>query len=121
MLFVHDVNKLQHFYTQNFGLTVSEEIGGEWTLLQGGQCQLALHKVGKEYANAPLQSDVNNTNAKIIFEISEDIREVRERFVQNNILLREVKSFDGFPYLLCDGEDPEGNVFQIKQQKSNEE
>jgi hypothetical protein len=29
--------------------------------------------------------------------------------------MRDLKRFPGFPMLMCDGEDPEGNVFQLSQ------
>jgi hypothetical protein len=31
--------------------------------------------------------------------------------------MQEVTTFDGYDFWLCDGKDPEGNVFQIKQRK----
>ena len=31
------------------------------------------------------------------------------------VSMLELKRYDGFAYLLCDGEDPEGNVFQLSQ------
>jgi hypothetical protein len=32
--------------------------------------------------------------------------------------MREIKTFDNYEYWLCDGEDPEGNVFQLKRKKT---
>ena len=32
--------------------------------------------------------------------------------------MREIKTFENYDYWLCDGEDLEGNVFQLKQRKS---
>jgi len=34
--------------------------------------------------------------------------------------MREIKTFDGYAYWLCDGQDPEGNVFQLKQSKAHQ-
>jgi hypothetical protein len=31
--------------------------------------------------------------------------------------MKEIKTFDNYDYWLCDGEDLEGNVFQLKQRK----
>jgi hypothetical protein len=31
--------------------------------------------------------------------------------------VKEITTFDNYDYWLCDGEDPEGNVFQLRQRK----
>jgi len=36
-------------------------------------------------------------------------------FIQ--VLIKEISIFKNYDYLLCDGEDPEGSVLQIKQSK----
>ena len=42
---------------------------------------------------------------------------MRQQLIKDNVLIKEVISFDNYDYWLCDGEDPEGNVFQLKQKK----
>lgn len=54
----------------------------------------------------------------MVFEINEDINEMRALFHQQNVEMRQIKTFDNYDYWLCDGLDPEGNVFQLKQKKS---
>ena len=47
--------------------------------------------------------------------MEEDICQWRELLLANNISMQDVKTFDNYDYLLCNGEDPEGNVFQLQQ------
>lgn len=55
------------------------------------------------------------SNTKLVFEIKEELTSLRQELINKGVALREIKSFPGFDYLLCDGEDPEGNVFQLAQ------
>ena len=45
------------------------------------------------------------------------ISPLREQLLNQHVPMREIKTFDNYDYCLCDGEDPEGNVFQLKQKK----
>jgi len=47
--------------------------------------------------------------------VTRDIAELRAELVTKGVPMREIKSYPGFPGPLCDGEDPEGNVFQLQQ------
>jgi catechol 2,3-dioxygenase-like lactoylglutathione lyase family enzyme len=49
IFYVQDVDRLATFYRDAFGLSVVEEIKGDWAVLDVGPCQLALHRVGKAY------------------------------------------------------------------------
>lgn len=40
---------------------------------------------------------------------------VTAKLNDEGVPIRELKRFDGFPWLMCDGCDPEGNVFQLCQ------
>lgn len=117
ILFVQDVDKLKSFYTNCLGLSIQEEIGGEWVLLGQGVCKIALHKVGPAHIVAVGNKPSADSNTKIVFETMEDIFTVREDLLSKQVNIKDVKTFEGYDYWLCDGEDPEGNVFQIKQQK----
>jgi hypothetical protein len=96
-----------------FDLAVTEEIDGEWAVLKAGAVEIALHRVGEPYRERPPQG--NNSNSKIVFSVPSGLPELRERLVQAGVRMRDVKRYEGFPYLMCDGEDPEGNVFQLLQ------
>lgn len=116
ILFVQDTDKLKSFYTDNFNFEVIEEIKSEWVLLNAGGFELGLHKSNQHLVSSE-KSSCENSNAKIVLEIDEDIFSIRELLLKKNTALREIKTFENYDYWLCDGEDPEGNVFQIKQKK----
>jgi catechol-2,3-dioxygenase len=115
ILFVQDVNRLKYFYQSVFNLTPAEEIINEWVVFRTGCAELALHRAGLTYRNDDTALKVNS-NAKLVFETDADLTQLREELIQKNVVMREIKSFDP-DYLLCDGEDPERNVFQLKQKK----
>ena len=113
ILYVQDVKSLSEFYQEILGLTLIEEIPDEWAVLQGGVGELALHRVGKPYRVEDTKSWRVQSNGKLVFEVDRDIKEFRQELVEKGVRMKEIKSYPGFPYLLCDGEDPEGNVFQL--------
>ena len=116
VIYCFDVDLLKHFYSSNFELPVIEEIKDEWVVLDAGTCTIGLHRVGEAYRHLqPSASDEKNT--KLIFETDDEIFALREEFIKNGISMKEIKSFDGYPFWLCDGADPEGNVFQLKKAK----
>lgn len=115
ILFVHDVDKLAHFYTEHLHLVVAEAIQGEWVLLKAGNCELGLHKIGAGYIQS---NDKQENNSKMVFDIADNIFTVHKELVAKGVALREIKTWDNFPYWVCDGEDPEGNVFQLRMQKA---
>ncbi len=117
ILFVGDTDKLKDFYASIFGFEVIEEIPGQWVLLNTGACTIGLHKVGKEYEPPAGTEFKAESNAKIVLETAGGISNLREILLEKNISIGEIKSFDNYDYLICDGEDPEGNVFQLKQKK----
>ena len=117
ILYVQDVNRLKSFYTTTFGFEILEEYEAEWVLLNTGNAKIGLHKIGDPYL-AQIKSGYKfDNNTKIVFEINEDIHALRQVLLDQNVLMREVSTFDTYEYWLCDGEDPEGNVFQLKQKK----
>lgn len=115
ILFVKDVDLLKRFYCEAFQCEVLEELPSEWVLLKAGHGKLGLHKTGDQYRNEDAENVAGENNCKMVFAIDEDIRVVRERLLFHQALMREVKNFPGHPYTVCDGADPEGNVFQLKQ------
>ncbi len=112
ILFVQHVNALRNFYIDNFQFKVLEEIPGEWVVLNTGICELALHKATPSDTAAGSAAE---SNVKLVFQTAEDLTGLRELLIRNNVSVMEIKSFKGFPYILFDGKDPEGNVFQIMQ------
>jgi len=116
---VQDVDRLKEFYIDILNFKLIEETKSEWALLKAGICTIGLHKAGDQYQYYSAEDAGINSNAKIVFETEDDIKEIRKELLNKKIKMREIKSFDNYDCILCDGEDPEGNVFQLKQKKSN--
>lgn len=117
IMFVKNIDTLKQFYVDTLKLEIVEEFKSEWLLLKAGNCKIGLHKIGEQYLDANKDSFTIDNNTKIVFEIDENIYEVREQLVKKNVVLQNVKTFDNYDFWLCDGEDPEGNIFQLKQKK----
>ena len=115
IIFGHLVDKLKSFYVDNFNLLVTEEIKDHWIILSAGQVELAIHRIGQGYDHEAGKEFRMDSNTKLVFYINGDIKDFRQRLVDKGVLIGEVKSFNGINSLFCDGEDPEGNVFQIEQ------
>ena len=109
ILYVHDVDKLSAFYCEAFGFVPVEEITGEWAVLRAGAGELALHRVGAAYRGMTPGRD---SNAKLVFAIDMPVADKRQALLQRGVPMGEIKSY-GPSGPLCDGRDPEGNVFQL--------
>lgn len=117
ILYVQNVDKLKTFYINILNLEVAEEYQSVWVLLKAGNCKIGLHKIGDRYLDKIKDGYKFDNNAKLVFEIDEDINKMREQLIKQDVFMKEIKTFDDYYYWLCDGEDPEGNVFQLKQKK----
>ena len=113
ILYVHDVDRLSVFYREAFGFGLVEEIAGEWAVLRAGGCELALHRVGAPYRGMAPTGE-GNSNAKLVFTIDTPIAAKRAALLQRGVAMGEIKSYAGTGPL-CDGCDPEGNVFQLSE------
>ena len=117
VLFVQNVDKLKYFYAQVLKLDIIEEDASTWVLLKAGDSKIGLHKIGDQYLDKSKGEFKFDNNVKIVFEVDEDIELVRAQLINQNVSMKSVITFDKYNYWLCDGEDPEGNVFQLKQKK----
>jgi len=119
IIFGQNIERLKKFYIDILKLSIIEEITSEWVLLDAGNCTIGLHRIGKEFRreNPPQQFKVNN-NTKLVFMVQQDIFALRISLLHQNVTIREIKTFDNYDFWICDGEDPEGNVFQLKQKKT---
>ncbi len=115
ILYVRNVSTLATFYRDTLELSVIEEFKEEWVVLQAGHCELALHKAGEDYVSSDAISSRLNNNAKLVFAVHGDIEVLRAKLIANGTPMGEIKSYPGFTGPLCDGTDPEGNVFQLSQ------
>lgn len=119
ILYVQDVERLARFYKDFLGLSIVQEIKGEWVVFRPGACELALHRVGREYRVEDAASWKVETNAKLVLTVTRDIAEMRDELASKGVPMGEIKSYPGFAGPLCDGIDPEGNVFQLQQAHSS--
>lgn len=116
ILFVQDIDKLKEFYTEQLQLKLLEEYPG-WILLQAGSGKIGLHLAGEPYRLENKAEGGAGGNTKLVFDVQEDIHAWRERLTSNGVAMRDIRTFEGYDYWICDGEDPEGNVFQLRQGK----
>lgn len=114
ILFGNDITGLKEFYQSVFKLVLIEEIENEWMVFKAGQMELALHRIGAEYSNEFFKAQ---SNTKMVFTITEEIASLRAELIEKGVHMKEIKSFEGIDFLFCDGEDIEGNVFQLSQKK----
>ncbi|MES2417475.1 MAG: VOC family protein [Bacteroidota bacterium] len=117
IFYVRNVDSLKAFYTEILNLEIVEEFGSQWALLKAGNGHIGLHRIGDQYFDKINEGYKFDNNAKIVFDIEGNIEEERKSLLNKNVPMREIKTFDNYDYWLCDGEDPEGNVFQLKQKK----
>ena len=104
ILFVRDMKALTAFYRDVLGLSIqdgSPEQG--WVEFDGGGCSLALHR-GKPRKGA----------TKIAFW-SRDVEQARRELIQRGAKLGKVRKFGDL--VLCDGRDPEGNLYQLSSRR----
>ncbi len=111
ILYVQDVDRLASFYCEAFHLGIAEAIAGEWAVLRAGGCELALHRVGVAYRRKPGVGE-SKSNVKLVFAIDGPLADMREKLLQRGVAMGEIKAYAGTGPL-CDGRDPEGNVFQL--------
>ncbi|WP_337965523.1 hypothetical protein [uncultured Flavobacterium sp.] len=117
ILYVKNIQLLKNFYVENFNLKVLEE-DEIWILLNAGNVNIGFHKIGKKYMEQIEPNHQFDNNTKIVFEIDDDLELIRKEFIEKNIPMRELKTFDDYNFWLCDGIDPEGNIFQLKKRKN---
>jgi len=115
ILYVQDVDRLTTFYKEIFALPIIEEIKGEWVVFRAGGCELALHRVGKPYRVPDASSWKVETNAKLVLSVTRDLNEMRAELIRKGVPMGNIKTYPGLTGPLCDGTDPEGNVFQLAQ------
>ncbi len=115
ILFGYMVEELKSFYVNNFNFTVTEEIKGQWIVLNAGRVELAIHRIGQGYEPEAGEKFRAESNTKLVFNISDNLEGFRQQLHNKGVVIGEIKSFEGINSLFCEGEDPEGNIFQIKQ------
>lgn len=104
ILFVNDVPKIAKFYIDAFGLKVIGKIDEEWTELEAGGCNIALHKT-----SVRTEKD-HDSGVKIVFGTN-DVPVTKLKLEKKGIAMGKLFTFEEIQF--CNGKDPDGNVFQI--------
>jgi predicted enzyme related to lactoylglutathione lyase len=112
LIFAKDMQRLADFYHEALGLPViAAPMAPGWIEFDAGGVRLALHAISPRIAR---QIEITNpprareeTPIKLLFEV-DALNEVRRRLVQHGATMFEPKSSG-----VCDGLDPEGNVFSL--------
>lgn len=114
ILFVKDMDRMTAFYRDVIGLAPAAGAAEGFTPLDGEGCQLALHAIPAEYATG-IELKVppeprTSTPMKVCF-YSDNPLAVRDALLERGVVMREPSQFGDL--VLCDGLDPEGNIFQF--------
>lgn len=117
ILYVQNVKNLRKFYVENFDFKVLEE-DDIWVLLNAGSVNIGFHKIGEKYLKSIDPNHQFDNNTKIVFEIDIDIETARKELISKGVSMREIKTFENYDFMLCDGTDSEGNIFQLKAKKT---
>ena len=62
------------------GLIVTDEIENEWVIMKAGSMELALHRIGQQYADMPTHVG-ETSNTKLVFTIDGDINLFRNQLI----------------------------------------
>jgi catechol 2,3-dioxygenase-like lactoylglutathione lyase family enzyme len=116
MIFAKDMKRMTRFYETVVGLPrlATPDDSEDFVSFDAGGCQLCLHVIpppwgdGVEIAE-PAQRRWGGA-LKVAFYAT-DVAALRAELVGRGAAMDEVERFDGLH--LCDGIDPEGNIFQI--------
>lgn len=117
ILYVQNIALLKNFYVDNFNLKVIEE-DSIWVLMNAGAANIGLHKIGDQYLEKMETGYQFDNNTKLVFEVDTDIESARNELLSKNVEMRAIKTFENYDFWLCDGMDPEGNVFQLKSKNN---
>lgn len=116
ILFAKDMEKMTTFYEVVIGLrrVQTPDDSDEFVALDAGGIHLCLHRIPEHYAREieiatpPVARE--GTPIKVCFH-APDVRRTRGELEFRGAMLGPVREFGHLH--LCDGTDPEGNVFQL--------
>ncbi|HWM88922.1 MAG TPA: VOC family protein [Kofleriaceae bacterium] len=115
ILFATDMPRMAAFYREALGLRLIEGSPEQgWVRLDAGGCEIALHAIPEPIAagihieTPPLPRA--DSPIKVALQV-DDVDAARASLAERGAIMYDVRRTDGAA--LCDGLDPEGNVFQI--------
>jgi predicted enzyme related to lactoylglutathione lyase len=103
IIFTGDVKTLVDFYISHFDLALVGEFDAGWTELNAGGCNLAFHKFSEKL-------DGGDNGIKFVFAAS-DVAAEKARLEGLGVKMTRIFTFGQIQ--MCDGQDPDGNRFQI--------
>jgi catechol 2,3-dioxygenase-like lactoylglutathione lyase family enzyme len=116
ILFVKDMDRLVAFYRDVIGLdpVARDEDDENFVSLGAGRAQVSLHRIPAAIAESITITDPpdprGSTPIKVSF-LADDVEAARAELVAQGVAMRAIVRFGELA--LCDGLDPEGNVFQL--------
>ena len=116
MLYAKDIKRMTEFYRDVLGFTVlpSRYDSSEFVVLDAGSAQLCLHQIPDVIArNIDISepAEPRTLAAVKIMYVIEDVAGMRETLIARGTPMGAIQNFPPLTY--CDGQDPEGNIFQI--------
>jgi catechol 2,3-dioxygenase-like lactoylglutathione lyase family enzyme len=116
MLYAKDLKRMVAFYRDalGFGVIPSRYDPDEFVVLDAGSAQLCLHQIPEVIARNIDIGDPPEPRSRVpvkIMFVIEDVEGTRERLMARGVQMGSLQSFP--PLIYCDGNDPEGNIFQI--------
>jgi predicted enzyme related to lactoylglutathione lyase len=116
IIYVGNVEKCAGFYRNVFGFTAlsSDLPTSEWIELETGGCRLAF--IQAHGRDGPIHSATGGpmNPHKLVF-YAEDVAAARSQLVARGAMMGDVRIFGSL--VLCDGQDPEGHVFQLSNHR----
>lgn len=116
ILFAKDMDKMVSFYGSVLGLPRVEtpDDSADFVSFEAGAVQLALHSIPEKYARGIEIADPpiarEGTPLKVAFGV-DNVAQVRRELESRGATLGPVHESGALH--LCDGTDPEGNIFQL--------
>ena len=117
ILFCFNIQKMKVFYEDILGFEILETSGDNWIVLDSGPFRLCLHQIGQEYLTEGDDTQAEDTVTKFVLTTDDNLHDLRTYLLNNGVRMKEVMTWKGYDYAFCDGQDPEGNVFQLKGTK----
>ena len=78
IIFCVDVQKIAQFYKQCFNLSTIGNFDNHWVVLDSGETQIALHKIGDEFLPPNQDFRVEDSNVKLVFEIDDHLEKFKK-------------------------------------------
>lgn len=111
ILFVDDIDAMSAFYGGVLGLDKVPGAEEGFVCFSAGGCDICLHSLPEVYrSNGGEYPRREDTYVKFVFR-SDDVERDRKCLIDNGLRMNEIVRYGEID--LCDGADPEGNIFQI--------